>query len=68
VKLDPKSVAAGIALLLLVKYVVIGLDAWDGCFHPGRIEPDSLMAFRKPLLTGIGDCDKCRAFWGGLIS
>lgn len=43
------SVIAGVLLLLVVKYVVFGLDNWDAAFHPGRTEPaDS--PWRKPLL------------------
>jgi hypothetical protein len=40
---------AGVVVLLLLKYVVFGLDAWDGVLHPDRIEPaDS--PWRNPLL------------------
>lgn len=40
---------AGIALLLILKYFIFGLDIWDSVLHPNRIEPlDS--PFRKPLL------------------
>lgn len=42
-------IALGIVALLIVKYAVVGLDAWDATFHPGRVEPaDS--AWKKPLL------------------
>jgi hypothetical protein len=65
-RLDPKSVIAGAALLVLIKYLVIGLDAWNACCCSGRKEPESLVAFSKPLLSGAGDCKRCRAFWGNL--
>ncbi len=29
----------GIAALLAVKYLVLGLLRWDKLFHPGRTEP-----------------------------
>jgi hypothetical protein len=39
----------GVIALLLIKYVVFGLDNWDAIFHPQRTEaPDSL--FLKPFL------------------
>ena len=31
----------GIAALLVVKYLVIGLIEWDSLFHPGRTEPSN---------------------------
>ena len=45
---------AGIALLLVLKYCIFGLDAWDGALHPGRTEPLSLNRYRKPLLGLVG--------------
>jgi hypothetical protein len=39
----------GVIVLLLVKYVVFGLNNWDAIFHPERTEaPDSV--FLKPFL------------------
>jgi hypothetical protein len=61
VEFDLKSALLGVGLLLFAKYVVIGLDAWNGVFHS---EPAEFIAFRKPMLTGVADCPKCRAFWG----
>ena len=43
----------GIALLLIVKYVVVGLKAWDGTLHPGRTE-DPKSPFLQPLLGLAG--------------
>lgn len=54
----------GIAGLLALKYLVVGLCAWDQAFHPGRIEPASLTAFYKPFLAGVRDCPQCSKFWG----
>lgn len=42
--------AAGAGLLLAVKYVIVGLDAWNGTLHPGRHEDPSLTRFGKPFL------------------
>lgn len=47
-------IVLGIALLLLAKYVIFGLRAWDGFFHPGRIEPSDLDQFQAPLLGIFG--------------
>jgi len=44
----------GVAALLLLKYCVFGLDAWDGTLHPGRMEPASLNGFKQPLLGLLG--------------
>lgn len=44
------GMATEVVALLAVKYLVIGLDVWDGFFHPGRVEPSNLNAFKKPLL------------------
>jgi hypothetical protein len=44
-----KWMALGVASLLFIKYVVVGLDEWDGWLHPGRREPH-FSAFRKPFL------------------
>ncbi len=38
----------GIGLLFFVKYVLFGLDKWDGIFHPERTEPKD-SPFLKPL-------------------
>lgn len=43
----------GVIALLVVKYVVFGLDAWDAALHPDRIEPAN-SPFRKPLLGLLG--------------
>lgn len=42
----------GILLLLVIKYVVLGLNSWDSIFHPGRTEPSNSM-FLQPLLGGF---------------
>lgn len=66
--MDNRSIALGIVLgvggLLALKYLVIGLCAWDHVLHPGRIEPPSLRAFMKPFLAGVHDCPHCAKFWG----
>jgi hypothetical protein len=39
----------GVVILLLIKYVVFGLNNWDAIFHPQRTEaPDS--PFLKPFM------------------
>ena len=45
--------AAGVLLLLFVKYLVFGLTKWDGIFHPQRTEPAS-SPFLKPFLGLLG--------------
>lgn len=42
----------GILALLVVKYLLLGLNVWDNVFHPGRTEPNSSV-FLNPLLGGI---------------
>lgn len=39
-------ILAGVGILLFVKYIVLGLIAWDKIFHPQRIEPPT-----SPFLT-----------------
>jgi hypothetical protein len=58
----------GVAILLTLKYFVFGLNAWNGCLHPGRTEPASLIAFSEPCLTGVVKCERCSSFWSGLLS
>lgn len=41
---------AGIALLLVTKYFVVGLDKWNATLHPGRREDPALGRFARPLL------------------
>jgi hypothetical protein len=55
---------AGIGGILALKYLVVGLCAWDQTLHPGRIEPASLRAFQKPFLGNLKNCPKCSKFWG----
>lgn len=51
---DPiKFAILGIVILLLVKYVILGLNAWDFVFHLERIEPQNSI-FLKPLLGILG--------------
>jgi hypothetical protein len=45
---------AGAGLLLLVKYGIVGLDAWNSVFHPERNDPAG--AFSKPLLGVLSCC------------
>jgi hypothetical protein len=49
------GVIAGIGLLLVIKYGVIGLDAWNSTFHPGR--KDAPGPFSKPFLMGVASCN-----------
>jgi len=41
---------AGIGSLLFAKYVLFGLDRWNGVLHPGRKEPAGMPKF---FLKGI---------------
>ncbi len=42
--------ALGFATVYVLKYVVFGLYAWNGTFHPGRTEHKStLIYFGKPF-------------------
>lgn len=43
-------IIAGAGALLAVKYVIVGLDAWNDTLHPGRFEDQSLSRFAKPFL------------------
>jgi hypothetical protein len=44
-----EGIIIGIIILLLVKYIIVGLNKWNNTFHPTRIEDkDSL--FLKPFL------------------
>jgi len=58
------GLVAGIGGLLALKYLVVGLCAWDRALHPGRVEPASLVAFEKPFLGNLKACPKCSQFWG----
>jgi len=58
------GLAVGVGVLLAAKYLVCGTDSWNAVVCPGRVEPASLVAFRKPFLAGVSDCPKCAGFWG----
>jgi len=46
-----KWAVLGVAALLVLKYGIVGLDAWNAALHPGRTENDAWTErFRKPLL------------------
>jgi hypothetical protein len=47
----------GIAVLLVVKYVVVGLKAWNAALHPGR-QDDPTGIFYCPLLRLTGPCEE----------
>jgi hypothetical protein len=38
----------------VLKYIVIGLDAWNGALHPGLVIAPNQQQFRKPLLGLLG--------------
>lgn len=40
--------------LLVLKYGVFGLDAWNAALHPGLVTAPNQQAFRKPLLGLLG--------------
>ena len=42
--------AIGWVSVLIVKYVIVGLDAWNGVLHPGLVIAPNQEPFRKPLL------------------
>lgn len=44
----------GWASVLVLKYGIFGLDAWNGVLHPGLVPAPNQQAFRKPLLGLIG--------------
>lgn len=46
--------AIGWGSVLLLKYVVFGLDAWNAFLHPGLVPAPNQQAFRKPLLGVLG--------------
>ena len=54
---DLTFVALGIGVLLLVKYVVVGLVAWNLFLHPLRTDPNS--AFSQPFLGLFVTKGKC---------
>lgn len=45
--------ALGWVSILLLKYVVFGLTAWNQLLHPGLVPAPNQQAFLKPFL-GIG--------------
>lgn len=46
-----KWALVGVLFLFGTKYLIVGLDAWNGALHPGRTEADPwVQPFRKPLL------------------
>ena len=47
----------GLVTLWVIKYMVVGLAAWDGFFHPERFQADTMgpyKCFAKPLLGILG--------------
>jgi hypothetical protein len=48
----------GAAALLILKYGIFGLDAWNRTLHPGLIIAPNQRAFRKPLL-GLLEREQC---------
>lgn len=40
--------------ILLLKYIVVGLDAWNNALHPGLITAPNQQQYRKPLLGLLG--------------
>ena len=43
----------GWAAILILKYVVFGLTAWNNLFHPGLVPAPNQQAYLKPFF-GIG--------------
>jgi hypothetical protein len=43
----------GILALLVAKYLVFGLAAWDATLHPGRVEPANLAWAEQPMLGAV---------------
>jgi hypothetical protein len=48
--------AYGVMLLLIIKYVVVGLYYWNRFLHPNRVEDKTTM-FYCPLLGIFGGCE-----------
>lgn len=48
---------AGVAVLLVVKYVIVGLKAWNAALHPGR-QDDPTGIFYCPFLRLTGPCEE----------
>lgn len=44
----------GWAAVLIIKYVVVGLDAWNAALHPGLVIAPNQAAFRRPLFGIFG--------------
>lgn len=44
-----EGILIGIIILLLVKYIIVGLNNWNSTFHPTRTEDKSSL-FLEPLL------------------
>ena len=40
--------------ILVLKYVIVGLDAWNNTFHPGLIIAPNQQAYRRPFLGWFG--------------
>jgi hypothetical protein len=49
-----QCVILGMVLLLAMKYVILGIDAWNSILHPGAIPSPNQQSFRKPLLGILG--------------
>ena len=47
----------GIAVLLVLKYLVFGLDAWNKTLHPGRTDANT--TFNKPLMGRVRGSNGC---------
>jgi hypothetical protein len=54
-RVDWRAVLAGVVLLLVVKYALVGLRGWNELFHPGRVESGGWeSSFESPLLGVLG--------------
>jgi hypothetical protein len=40
--------------ILILKYVIVGLDAWNAALHPGLVIAPNQQSYRKPLLGLFG--------------
>jgi hypothetical protein len=44
----------GWSSILLLKYIIFGLDTWNATLHPGLITAPNQQQFRKPFLGLFG--------------
>lgn len=56
-----KHIAIGFAGLLVIKYLIVGLDDWNNVLHPERIEAKTMpLFFHQGLILSEKDLAKLK--------